>query len=95
MRYAGVVVDPKAWRDVLVAEVQRWSSMSSDKLLAELHDVSVYKVERDSRTYQIEVELLEDAETYVHVMVAMAGRVPASISPLSTTFIRRKRHPVR
>jgi hypothetical protein len=84
-----------ALQGVLDAEARRWSSMSSDKLLAELHDVKVYKVECNSITYQIEVELLEDAETYVHVMVAVGGRVPTSISPLSKTFIRPKRHSVR
>lgn len=83
--------DKKAWREVLDAEAQRWSSMSSDELLAELQDVRAYEVERDSRKYQVEVELLENTDTYVHVMVAVDdGHLPASFSPVTTTFIRQK-----
>jgi hypothetical protein len=79
------------WRTVLDAEVERWSAMSSDELVAALSDVHVYEVERDAKTYQVEVELLENTETYVHVMVAVDdGSLPASISPLTDSFIRAK-----
>ena len=49
------------------AEARRWSCRSSDELLSELHDVQAYEVERDSKKYQVEVELLEDTDTYVEV----------------------------
>jgi hypothetical protein len=90
------MADKKARREVLDAEAQRWSSMSSDDLLSELHDVQAYEVERDSGKYQVEVELLEHTDTYVHVMVAVDdGHLPASFSPVTTTFIRPKLPPVR
>jgi hypothetical protein len=48
-------------------------------------------VELDSKKYQVEVELLENADKYVHVMVAVDdGSLPASISPLTRTFISQK-----
>jgi hypothetical protein len=85
------MADKKTWRKVLDAEAQRWSSMSSDELLSELHDVQAYEVELDSRKYQVDVEVLENTKTYVHVMVAVDdGYLPASISPVTRTFIRPK-----
>jgi hypothetical protein len=40
----------------------------------------------------VEVELLENTETYLHVMVAVDdGTLPASMLPLTGTFIRKKR----
>jgi hypothetical protein len=94
--YGADMADQKTWREVLDAEVRRWSSMSSDVLLSELHDVQAYEVERDSKKYQIEVELLENTDTYVHVMVGVDdGSLPASILPVTTTFIQQKPHSVR
>jgi hypothetical protein len=79
------------WRKVLDSEVQRWSVMSCEQLVSELHDLQAYEVELDSKKYQVEVELLENTDKYVHVMVAVDdGSLPASISPLSSTFIRSK-----
>jgi hypothetical protein len=79
------------WRKVLDAEVARWSAMSCEQLVAALPDVHAYEVEFDSKAYQVEVELLENTETYLHVMVAVDdGSLPASISPLTETFIREK-----
>jgi hypothetical protein len=90
------VAHRKKWREVLDAEVRRWSSISSDELLSKLHDVQAYQVERDSKAYHVEVELLEDTDTYVHVMVGVHdGSLPASILPATTTFIRQKLHSVR
>ena len=52
--------------------------------------------ERDSKKYQVEVELLQDTDTYVHVMVAVDdGLLPASISPVTATFTCDKPHSVR
>jgi hypothetical protein len=76
------------WRKVLDSEVQRWSAMSRDQLVSELHNLQAYEVEFDSKKYQVEVELLEKTGKYVHVMVAVDdGSLPASISPLTGTFI--------
>jgi hypothetical protein len=90
------MADKTPWREVLDAEAQRWSALSSEQLLSELHDVQTYEVEWNARRYQVEVELLENTDTYVHVMIAVDdGHLPASISPVSTTFIRPKLPSVR
>jgi hypothetical protein len=61
---------------------------------SELHDLQTYEVEVDSKTYQVEVELLENTERYVHIMVAVdGGSLPASLLPLTETFIREKLPP--
>jgi hypothetical protein len=79
------------WRKVLGTEVQRWSALPCDRLLSELSDVKVYEVQHESKTYQVEVEILENTTTYVHVMVAVDdGSLPASISPETDSFICRK-----
>jgi hypothetical protein len=49
------------------------------------------EVEFDSKQYQVEVELLENTEKYIHVMVSVDdGSLPASISPLTHSFICQK-----
>ena len=41
--------------------------------------------------YQVEVEILENTEKYVHVLVAVDdGSLPAGLLPLSSSFIREK-----
>jgi len=75
------------WRKVLDSEVQRWSAMSCDQLDSALRDLQAYTVELDSKIYQVEVEMLEKADKYIHVMVAVDdGCLPASLSPLTRTF---------
>ena len=82
------------WRKVLDLEVQRWSSVPCDRLLSELSEVKAYEVEYESRTYQVEVEILENTATYVHVMVGVDdGSLPASISPETHSLICRKPGP--
>jgi hypothetical protein len=79
------------WRKVLDTEVRRWAAMTYEQLISELRDLQVYEVELDSRKYQVEVELLENTKEYVHVMVAVDdGSLPASITPLTHTFICQK-----
>ena len=76
------------------AEVERWSKMSCPQLILELKDIQAYTVENDSKTYQVEVEMLENTDTYLHVMVAVDdGHLPASFMPLTETFIRQKAPP--
>ena len=79
------------WRKVLDSEVERWSAKSCEQLVSELRDMQVYEVELDSKKYPVEVEILENTDEYVHVMVAVDdGGLPASIWPLTNTFIRSK-----
>jgi hypothetical protein len=81
----------EAWRPVLEAEMKRWSAMSYEDLIAELTDDQVYEVEFESRKFQVEVELLENTGRYIHVAVAVDdGSLPASIRPLTDSFIRNK-----
>jgi len=81
----------ETWRPVLEAEMKRWSAMSCERLAAELADDQVYEVEFESRKYQVEVELLENTAKYLHVAVSVDdGSLPASIRPLTDSFIRNK-----
>jgi len=81
----------KEWQKVLDSELRRWSAMSCEQLVSNLRDLQTYEVELDSKTYQVEVELLENTDKYVHVVVAVDdGSLPASISPATQTFIREK-----
>jgi hypothetical protein len=65
--------------------------MPTGRLLTELHDLQAYEVELDSRKYQVEVEILENTEKYIHVVVAVDdGTLPASISPATATFTSQK-----
>lgn len=82
------------WRKVLYSEVKRWSAKSCEQLVSELRDPQAYQVELNSKKYQVEVEILEDTAEYVHVMVAVDdGSLPASISPLTRTFVSSKPQP--
>jgi hypothetical protein len=58
------------YRKVLDSELQHSSPMVCDQLISDLHDVQAYEVELDSGKCQVEVELLENADKYVHVIVA-------------------------
>jgi hypothetical protein len=65
--------------------------MSCTQLVSELLDLQTYEIEFDSKKYQVEVEILETTEQYLHVMVAVDdGSLPASVRPLSRSFIRPK-----
>lgn len=81
----------KRWAPVLEAETKRWSAKSCAQLAAELTNEQAYEVEFESRQYQVEVQLLENTPKYLHVLVSVDdGSLPASISPLSTSFLRYK-----
>ena len=80
------------WRRVLDIEVQRWSAMTPEQLASTLDNEQVYEVELDSKTYQVEVEILESTEEYFHVMVAVDdGSLPASMAPETQSFICKKK----
>lgn len=79
------------WRPVLDAELKRWSAKSSEQLLAELGVVQAYEIEFENKGYQVEVEILENTEKYLHVIVAVDdGSLPGAMRPLSESFIREK-----
>ena len=79
------------WRSVLELEVQRWSAHSYEFLIDALLELDNYTVERDSRTYQVEVQLLETTDAYVHVSVSVDdGKLPASLVPATATFVVKR-----
>jgi hypothetical protein len=81
------------WRPVLDAELRLWRAKSYTKLIAELSDVQSYEVEFEGKRYQVEVHLLENTDKYVHVGVDVDdGSIPASLRPLSESFIREKQN---
>jgi hypothetical protein len=81
----------KAWAPVLAQEMRKWEAKPWQQLVAELADDAVYEIEFEGKQYQVEVEILERMGEDVHVIVAVDdGSLPASIRPLSGTFIRRK-----
>lgn len=81
----------REWQKVLDSQAKRWSAMSYAQLVSELNEVNVYEVEFESKRYQVEVELLENTEKYLHVLVAVDdGSLPASLLPVSYSFICEK-----
>jgi hypothetical protein len=79
------------WRKVLDNEVSRWSAMSCEQLVSALRELQAYEVEHSSKMYQVEVELLEDTAEYLHVLLSVDdGSLPASILPLTQSFIRQR-----
>ena len=80
------------WRPALEAEMKRWSAMSSDQLISALSDEQVYEIEFESKKYQVEVQLLENTDSYVHVIVSVDdGHWWRAMHPLSSSFICEKR----
>jgi hypothetical protein len=80
------------WRRVLDSELQRWSAMTPERLASVSDEERVYEVELDSKTYQVEVEILENTAEYLHVMVAVDdGSLPASMAPETQSFICNKK----
>jgi hypothetical protein len=62
-----------------------------DQLLEELHETQAYEVSEGSMSYQVEVEILENTDRYVHLSVAVDdGRLPWSIFPLSKDILLTK-----
>ncbi len=77
---------------VLAIELERWNAKPWSRLRSDLGDGNVaYAVIVDSKTYQVEVDLLEDTEAYLHVSIAVDdGALPAAIAPASRSFIVKK-----
>jgi hypothetical protein len=71
--------------------MKRWSAMSCDELISALSDVHAYEIEVESKKYQIEVQLLENTDSYVHVGIAVDdGHFWRAMHPLSSSFICKK-----
>ena len=51
--------------------MRRWSALSYDQLISRLSTIEVYEVEHDFKKYQVEIEILEKREDYVHVAVSV------------------------
>jgi hypothetical protein len=65
--------------------------MAAEQLICALSDEQTYEVEFESTKYQVEVQLLENTDTYVHVGVAVDdGGFWGPMHPLSSSFIREK-----
>ncbi len=66
--------------------------MTPERLASALDEERVYEVELDPKTYQVEIEVLESTEEYLHVMVAVDdGSLPASMAPETQSFICNKK----
>ena len=82
------------WRPVLDVEAKKWSAKSYSQLLAELSEEQVYEVKDEGKTYQVEVDILENTNDYLHIGISVDdGSIPASFRPLSQSFIREKPKP--
>jgi len=78
-------------RRALDLETKRLAAMSYEQLMSALRELQHYEIEIDSKRYQIEVELVENTGNYVHVVVsADDGSFPASLAPVTDSFICRK-----
>ena len=79
------------WQPILESETKRWKAKSWERLVADLAEEKVYEVEFETRQFQVEVQLLENTDKYIHVCVSVDdGSLPASLCPLSSSFIVRK-----
>jgi hypothetical protein len=79
------------WQKIADAEANMWSAKSCEEIISELQEGQNYIVEVGRKKYQVEVELLENTNEYVHVGVAVDnGSLLWSISPATQSFVRRK-----
>lgn len=79
------------WRPALDVEVKRWSAMSCEQILVEAPKADCYQVEFQGKAYNVEVQILENTQDYIHVVVGVDdGSIPTSFHPLSESFIRQR-----
>jgi len=65
--------------------------MSWKQLVSRLPDEQTYEVEFESKKYQVAVQMLENTDSYVHVVVAVDdGHFWRATHPLSSSFICKK-----
>ena len=78
----------RQWRHVLETEMTRWSGMTAGELIEALRELQNYEIEFEGKIFQVEVQLLENTERYVHVGLAVDdGALPRAIVPASDSFI--------
>ena len=78
------------WRPVLEAETTRWKAKPWKRFVTDLTEEQFYEVEFEGKKFQIEVQLLENTDEYIHVCVSVDdGSLPASLSPMTASFIRK------
>jgi len=78
------------WQKILETEMQSWSALPYAQLIARLRTQTVYKVEQGSRTYQVEIDVLENTTEYVHVAISVDdGSIPCSFFPVIDNFITK------
>lgn len=59
--------------------------------MSQLADLQSYEVEFESNKYQVELQILENTDNYIHVGVAVDdGHLWRAMRPLSSSFICRK-----
>lgn len=82
------------WKAILDTEVKRWSSMSCEEVLSELHSRNVYEQTDGSNRYQVKAELLVSATDYIQVGIRVNDcSIPASFHPASQIFICPRTRP--
>ena len=78
----------KTWNGILESEVRRWSALSYTDLIDALRDLKTYVVVRESKEFQVEVQLLQTTHTSAQVLVSVDdGSLPASLIPSTGTFV--------
>jgi hypothetical protein len=79
----------KEWQTVLAGEVKKWSAIPYYQIQSKVRDShECYEVQLNSKKYQVEVEILENTEEYLHVGLSLDdGSLPASIRPVSSSII--------
>jgi len=81
----------EVWRKVLEREVQCWRAVPAAELEAAVRGNRAYEVEFEAKSYQVEIEVLENTDRAIRVMVAVDdGSLPASILPATDDFIVNK-----
>jgi hypothetical protein len=81
----------RQWRRALAAELAKRSAKSPEELIEALPQPLNYDVEFEGNTFQVEVQILENTERYVHVAIAVDdGVLPSAIVPASDSFIGPK-----
>lgn len=79
------------WRLVLEAQIKRWEAKTCQQLISELAQIVTYEGEFDSTKYQVEVQLVENTERYLHVIIAVDdASLWGAMRPLTSGFIKNK-----
>lgn len=73
-------------KECLRREVEMWSAKAFGTLVAELAEIAAYQVE-GPEPYQVEVQLLEENEEYVHVSIAVDDGGLNALAPPCASFL--------